>query len=96
MTAAIIRDAAVKRLSEVREKSISALRFCKYMPATGTDKGMIQPQSCEEIALKANEANAWIEAMDGAIEILNQEFRKLTEPEQKPAAVTPIKNKRMY
>lgn len=98
MTAAILRDAVMRRLDEARQRHLLALRMCKYQPAAGTDKGIVPAVTVEQIALFANQTNASIEMLDGIADILNHEFRKLTEPEVKKSAdITPInKKKRMY
>lgn len=83
MTAEILRSVLLKRVDEIREKSIRALRQCKFTPATGTDKGVVQSSTCEEIALHANECNAWIEAMDGMRALIEHETVKILQPEQK-------------
>ncbi len=84
MTVEILRAALLKQVGIVREKSVRALRMCKFMPATSNDKGGVIPCStAEEIGIRANEINAWIEACDGFIKLIELESLKITQPEQK-------------
>lgn len=97
MTTEILRSALVRRVGELREKSIRALRLCKFTPATSNDKGgVIQPTSVEEIALRANECNAWIEACDGFLAMVEAESKKILQPEQAQQATSKKKARKFY
>lgn len=82
MTAETLRANVLRRIDEARERHIQALRRCKYQPAVIHKEGaVVPPSSVEQIALYANQTNASIEMLDGISLIINEEFRKLTQPE---------------
>lgn len=95
MSATLLRDAVIHRLKSAREQHIKSLRHCRYQPAVGIDKGILPATTAENIALFANQTNAWIEALDSISEIIDQEHKKLTQPEG-PAVAKPKRNGAIY
>lgn len=87
MTADILRSRTVARLTQLRADTVGNLRRCKpRAPLKIGDSAVIPATSAEEIALYAVETNATIDALDRAIEAIQDEFKKLVSPEQEPDA----------
>ena len=81
MSADDLRQRVAKRLAEIRDAKVKNLRRCKPRPPTVMQDGtQIAAAGVEEIALFAVDTNAWIEALDLALETMDDEFRKMNEP----------------
>lgn len=83
MTADLLRSNTTRRLREQREETLKRLRHCKPRAPILYEKTGIAPAAqCEEIALSAVDINATIDALDRAIEIIAEEFKKIMSPEE--------------
>lgn len=86
MSAELLARKAVAELRRIRDEKVGSLRRCKPRPPTVTESGGVVPAcGIEEIALYAVDTNATIDALNLSIEIIEQEFEKLTKPEEPPA-----------
>lgn len=89
MTADLLSQRVLSRLRERRNDSVMRLRLCKPRSPIvqgagngGASVAVIPPASVEEIALFAVDVNATVDALDNAIAIIQEEFKKITSPEQ--------------
>lgn len=81
MSADDLRRRVEARLVEARDDNVKNLRRCKPRPPTAMQGGAIVPAATtEEIALYAVDTNAWIDALTKAIEIIDDEYQKMTAP----------------
>jgi hypothetical protein len=82
MSAELLARKAVAELRRIRDDKVSSLRRCKPRPPTVTESGGVVPSAtCEEISLFAVDVNATIDALNIAIETIEVEYKKLTQPE---------------
>lgn len=83
VTADLLRQRVLARLTELRADKVNSLRRCKPRSAmVMRDGAVIAASTPDEIAMFAVDTNASIDALDIAINAINEEFRKLTSPEQ--------------
>lgn len=83
MTADALRSRVIARLIETRATTVGNLRRCRPRAPTQMQGGaVINAATAEEIALYAVDLNATIDALDNAINIIQDEFKKLMSPEQ--------------
>lgn len=83
MSIDLLRQRVLARLTELRAEKVNNLRRCKPRSALVLDKGaVVESPSCEEIALFAVDTNATIDAIDLTIAAINEEFKKITSPEE--------------
>ena len=82
MSAELLARKAVAELRRIRDEKIGSLRRCKPRPPTVTEGGGVIPAvSAEEIAFYAIDTNATVDALGIAIETIEVEYKKLTQPE---------------
>jgi len=98
MSAELLARKAVAELRRIRDEKIGSLRRCKPRPPTVTESGGVVPSAtCEEISMFAVDTNATIDALGIAIEIIEAEFKKLTQPEEPVVEVDEKKQaRRLY
>lgn len=87
MSADLLCQRVLKILRERRNDSVQRLRLCKpRMPIVQSNGGSamaVTPSaSAEEIALHAVDINATVDALDNAIAIVQEEYKKIVSPEQ--------------
>lgn len=98
MTADLLRSRSVARLTQIRADTVGRLRLCKpRAPLQMQDGAVIPSATPDEIALYAVDLNATVDALDRAIEIIQDEFKKMTSPEE-PAVQqdTPNQARKLY
>lgn len=86
MSAEELRRRSVERISEQRDRAAQYTLNARFTPAAyGTD-GRIPATTAEEIALQVIEGNALVRGYTDAIQIVNEIFRKMHQPddEKKP------------
>ena len=84
MTADLLQQRVLSRLRERRNEVVMRLRLCKPRNPTVFEQGVVAASSSEEIAMLAVDINATVDALDNAIAVIQEEFKKLTSPEQEP------------
>ena len=83
MSAELLARKAVAELRRIRDDKVASLRRCKPRPPTVTESGGVVPAAtAEEIAFYAIDTNATVDALGIAIEIIEAEFKRLTQPEE--------------
>lgn len=80
MSADELRRRTVERLSEARDKSVEYALNVRFRPSVGGDKH-IPATTAEEIALQTLEGSAMIRAYTYAIEVINDTFRRMHQPD---------------
>ncbi len=81
MSADELRRRVELKLVEVRDAKVKNLRRCKPRPPTVMQDGtQISAAGVEEIALFAVDTNAWIDALNLAMETIDDEYTKMTAP----------------
>lgn len=89
MSAELLARKAVAELRRIRDERVGNLRRCRPRAPTVTESGGVVPcAGIEEIALYAVETNATIEALNVAISTIEEEFEKLSKPEDPPEEPT--------
>ena len=90
MSAELLARKVTAELKRMRDDKVSGLRKCKPRSPTVLPEGQgtIPAATSEEIALYAVDLNATIDALNNAISVIEEEFKKLTQPEE-PAPETP-------
>jgi len=97
MSAELLARKAVAELRRIRDEKVGSLRRCKPRPPTVAETGIVPAASAEEIAFYAIDTNATIDALGIAIEIIEAEFKKLTQPEEPVVEVDEKKQaRRLY
>ena len=82
MTPDLLRSRIVARLTEQRAETLGKLRRCKPRAPLVMDQGTIAATTAEEIALFAVDTNATVDALEQAIAIVQEEYKRLVSPEQ--------------
>lgn len=95
MTADVLRSNVTRRLKEQRDETLRRLRQCKPRSPILYEQGVAPATQCEEIALSAVDINATVDALDKALEIVAEEFKKLMSPEE-PEQGVEAKGKELY
>jgi len=95
MSADLLARNCVKALRDLRDEKIKMLRRCKPRPPTTLEGAVIPAATAEEVAFYAIDLNATIDALNNSIDLIEREYKKLTEPEQ-PASVEPQQARKFY
>lgn len=91
MSADELRTRVVKTLSDELGARVKNLRRCKPRPPTVMQDGtQVAAAGVEEIALYAVDTNAWIDALTMAINLIDEEFRKMNEPVKPKDEAEPV------
>lgn len=100
MSAELLARKVVAELRRIRDERVGNLRRCKPRAPTVTESGGVVPSAtCEEVALYAVDLNATIDALNMSIAVIEEEFNKLTKPEEPPgelASDDPQARKNLY
>ena len=84
MSADLLARNCVSTLRSLREERVKTLRRCKPRAPMVVEESSIPAATCEEIALYAVDTNATVEALDLAINTIEEEYQKIIRPEQAP------------
>lgn len=77
-----LHDRVTRALKEARENAVQRLRKCKpRSPIQMQDGAVIDASGCEEIALAAVDINATVDALDLALRILDDEWKRIQRPD---------------
>ena len=78
-----LRDTALKRISDARDKWHERTVNIRYTPGGSDGKGgQTQPTTAESIALQVLESNAAVRAFTLAMQYIDESYRQLTEPKK--------------
>jgi|TARA_R110000868_G_scaffold154926_1_gene381228 hypothetical protein len=82
MSADLLARKVTARLRELREDKINALRRCKPRAPMVVEGATVPSATCEEIALFAVDTNATIDAINMLMSVVEEEYKKLINPEE--------------
>jgi hypothetical protein len=80
MSADELRRRTIEQLSEVRDRSVEYALNVRFRPSAGGDK-FVPATTAEEIALQTIEGNAMARAYSFAIEVINDAYRRMHQPD---------------
>jgi hypothetical protein len=80
MTAESIRQIAVQRLQEMVGKGEEKLRQLRYRPPSILNGAPLPGNSPTEVGMVACEINAEVNALERAIDIVNETYKMITNP----------------
>jgi hypothetical protein len=80
MSAEKVRQEAVALISEARDRAVEYTLNARFRPAMFGDN-YVPAATSEEIALQALEGNAMARAYTNAIDILNEVYRRMFQPD---------------
>ena len=82
MSADLLARKVTARLREIREDKINALRRCKPRAPMVIEGAAVPAATAEEIAFFAIDTNATIDAINMLMLVVEEEYKKLTNPEE--------------
>jgi hypothetical protein len=80
MSAEELRRQTVDQLSTARDRAVEYSLNARFRPSVGGDR-YIPATTAEEIALQALEGNALARAYTNAIEVINEAYRRMNQPD---------------
>lgn len=81
MSAEELRRRSVDQISEQRDRAAQYTLNARFTPAAYGSDGRVPATSAEEIALQVIEGNALVRAYTDAIQVINEIFRKMHQPD---------------
>ena len=81
MSAEELRRRSVDQISEQRDRAAQYTLNARFTPAAYGSDGRIPATSAEEIALQVIEGNALVRGYTDAINVINEIFRKMHQPD---------------
>ncbi len=81
MSAEELRKRIVDKLGEARDTAASYSLNARFRPSSFGDKNFIPAVTAEEIALQVLEGNAMTRAYTLALEIVNESYRQMFQPD---------------
>lgn len=81
MSAEELRRRSTDRISEQRDRAAQYTLNARFTPAAYGADGRVPATTAEEIALQVIEGNALVRAYTDAIQIVNEIFRKMHQPD---------------
>ena len=81
MSAEKVRQEAVALISEARDRAVEYTLNARFRPAMFGDS-YVPAATAEEIALQALEGNAMARAYTAAIDIVNEVYRRMYQPDE--------------
>ena len=82
MSADLLARKVTGRLREIREEKINALRRCKPRAPMIVEGAAVPAATAEEIAFFAIDTNATIDAINMLMSVVEEEYKKLINPEE--------------
>lgn len=84
MSAELLARKAVAELRRIQAEKVAGLRKCRPRAPTvlPDGAGTIPSATCEEVAMYAIDINATVDALNVAIETIELEFKRLSQPEE--------------
>ena len=82
MSADLLARNCVRVLREVREEKTKSLRRCKPRPPMEVNGSIVPSATAEEIAFYAIDTNATIDAINMLMSVVEEEYKKLINPEE--------------
>lgn len=96
MSLELLRDNLRRRVTEKADGAIDIMMRLKFRPAGQMGDGAVIPaNTLEEIAVKAIECNAYVEAYAWVLRALDEEFKHIVDPTP-PAQEGETKTESMY
>jgi len=80
MSAEELRRQTTEQLSATRDRAVEYSLNVRFRPSVGGDKH-IPATTAEEIALQVLEGNAMARAYTNAIEVINEAYRRMHQPD---------------
>jgi CBS-domain-containing membrane protein len=96
MSADLLARNCVKILNSLRDEKVRNLRRCKPRPPTEVNGAIVPAASAEEIAFYSIDLNATIDALNEAVDVIQAEFKRLTQPEEPPSEEENPKARSIY
>lgn len=81
MSAEELRRRSVEKISEQRDRAAQYTLNARFTPAAYGSDGRIPATTAEEIALQVIEGNALVRAYTDAIQVVNEIFKKMHQPD---------------
>lgn len=81
MSAEELRRRSIDQISEQRDRAAQYTLNARFTPAAYGSDGRIPATTAEEIALQVIEGNALVRAYTDAIQVINEIFRKMHQPD---------------
>ncbi len=80
MSAEQLRNRAVQRVAELRDRATEYSLNARFRPSSFGERH-IPAVTAEEIALQVLEGNALVRAYTAAIEAINEEYKRMMQPD---------------
>lgn len=80
MSAEQLRNRAVQRVAELRDRATEYSLNARFRPASFGERH-VPAVTAEEIALQVLEGNALVRAYTAAIEAINEEYKRMMQPD---------------
>ncbi len=80
MSAEELRNRSVQRVAELRDRATEYSLNARFRPSSFGDRH-IPAVTAEEIALQVLEGNALVRAYTAAIETINEEYKRMMQPD---------------
>ncbi len=80
MSAEQLRNRAVQRVAELRDRATEYSLNARFRPSSFGERH-IPAVTAEEIALQVLEGNALVRAYTAAIETINEEYKRMMQPD---------------
>lgn len=81
MSAEELRRRSIDLISEQRDRAAQYTLNARFTPAAYGNDGRVPATTAEEIALQVIEGNALVRAYTDAIQVINEIFRKMHQPD---------------
>ncbi len=81
MSAEELRNRTAKRISELRDRAVEYSLNARFRPSSGGNSYM-PATTAEEIALQTLEGNALARAYTSALEVMNEEYKRMMQPDE--------------
>lgn len=81
MSAEELRRRSIDQISEQRDRAAQYTLNARFTPAAYGNDGRVPATTAEEIALQVIEGNALVRAYTDAIQVINEIFRKMHQPD---------------
>ena len=80
MSAEELSRRAVERISELRDRATEYSLNARFKPSSQGER-YVPASSAEEIALQVLEGNALVRAYTAAISVINEEYKRMLQPD---------------
>lgn len=84
MSAEQLRNRAAQRIAELRDRATEFSLNARFRPSAYGSDTFMPATTAEEIALQVLEGNALVRGYTAAIEAINEEYKKMMQPDEDP------------